>query len=126
MSDLKFSKEHTWVNLDGNTATVGISDFAQKELGDIVFIEFPEVGDEVTQGKSFGTIESVKAVSDLHSPISGKVIEVNELLEDEPEIVNANPQSDGWIIKVELSDSSQVDAMLSEADYATFTKDSNE
>jgi len=120
MSDLKFSKEHTWATVDGNVATVGITDYAQKELGDVVFIELPAEGDNVTKGNSFGTIESVKAVSDLHAPLSGTVKEVNELLDDEPETVNSAPYGDGWILKIELSDTSEIDSMLSENDYSAF------
>jgi len=120
MSGLKFSKEHTWAAVDGDVASVGITDYAQKELGDVVFIELPAEGDSVTKSNSFGTIESVKAVSDLHAPLSGTVTEVNELLDDEPETVNASPYGDGWILKMKLSDASELDSMLSEDDYNAF------
>jgi len=124
MSDLKFSKEHMWVKLDGNIATIGVSDFAQQELGDIVFIELPEEGSEVSKGKSFGTIESVKAVSDLYAPLSGKVVEFNELLDDEPETVNSDPYQAAWILKIELSDTAQTESLISEDNYAKFIEES--
>ncbi|AKS69808.1 glycine cleavage system protein H [Staphylococcus schleiferi] len=116
-SELKYSKEHEWVKVEGQTATIGITDFAQSELGDIVFVELPEVDDELTEGETFGSVESVKTVSELYSPVSGKVIEVNEGLEDEPEAVNESPYEKAWMVKVELSDESQLDALLSAADY---------
>ena len=116
-SELKYSKEHEWVKVEGQTATIGITDFAQSELGDIVFVELPEVEDELTEGETFGSVESVKTVSELYSPVSGKVIEVNEGLEDEPEAVNESPYEKAWMVKVELSDESQLDALLSAADY---------
>ncbi|WP_281185532.1 glycine cleavage system protein GcvH [Staphylococcus schleiferi] len=116
-SELKYSKEHEWVKVEGQTATIGITDFAQSELGDIVFVELPEVEDELTEGETFGSVESVKTVSELYSPVSGKVIEVNEGLEDEPEAVNESPYEKAWMVKVELSDESQLDALLSADDY---------
>ncbi|AKS67626.1 glycine cleavage system protein H [Staphylococcus schleiferi] len=116
-SELKYSKEHEWVKVEGQTATIGITDFAQSELGDIVFVELPEAEDELTEGETFGSVESVKTVSELYSPVSGKVIEVNEGLEDEPEAVNESPYEKAWMVKVELSDESQLDALLSAADY---------
>ena len=116
-SELKYSKEHEWVKVEGQTATIGITDFAQSELGDIVFVELPEAEDELTEGETFGSVESVKTVSELYSPVSGKVIEVNEGLEDEPEAVNESPYEKAWMVKVELSHESQLDALLSAADY---------
>ncbi len=116
-SELKYSKEHEWVKVEGQTATIGITDFAQSELGDIVFVELPEAEDELTEGETFGSVESVKTVSELYSPVLGKVIEVNEGLEDEPEAVNESPYEKAWMVKVELSDESQLDALLSAADY---------
>ncbi len=116
-SELKYSKEHEWVKVEGQTATIGITDFAQSELGDIVFVELPEAEDELNEGETFGSVESVKTVSELYSPVSGKVIEVNEGLEDEPEAVNESPYEKAWMVKVELSDESQLDALLSAADY---------
>ncbi|MDK3778031.1 glycine cleavage system protein GcvH [Staphylococcus pseudintermedius] len=116
-SGLKYSKEHEWVKVEGNTAIIGITDFAQSELGDIVFVELPEVEDELTEGETFGSVESVKTVSELYSPISGKVVAVNENLEDAPEAVNESPYEEAWMVKVELKDESELDALLDAAGY---------
>jgi len=116
-AEYKFSPDHEWVKVDGNVAIIGISDYAQSELGDIVFIDIESDLEEVTAGETFGSIEAVKTVSDLYAPISGKVLEVNPMLEDEPELVNSDPFNDGWLIKVEMSDSSQMDGLLSAEDY---------
>ena len=115
--DFLYTKEHEWISLEGDFATVGITDYAQSELGDIVFIELPEVGTEVRQGEPFGTIEAVKAVSDLFSPISGEVIEVNSSLEDEPEQINSDPYGNGWMIKMKTRDESEVEELLSAGQY---------
>ncbi|GAA0368974.1 glycine cleavage system protein GcvH [Bacillus horti] len=115
--ELKYSEEHEWVRVEGNKAYIGISDFAQSELGDIVFVELPEEGDEVEQDGSFGSVESVKTVSELYSPVSGKVLEVNGNLEDSPELVNEAPYGDGWMIVVEMSDESELDNLMSAEDY---------
>ena len=115
--DLRYSDSHEWVKVDGDIATIGISDYAQHALGDIVYVDMPEVGDEVTAGEDFGAVESVKAASDLISPVSGEVVEVNEALEDEPELVNKDA-FENWIIKVRLSDPAEVDALLDAAAYA--------
>jgi glycine cleavage system H protein len=115
--DLQYTEEHEWIFLDGDIATIGITDYAQGELGDIVFIELPDVDSTVQQMESFGTIEAVKAVSDLFSPVSGKVVEVNEILTDTPETINKDPYGDGWIIKVKLSDQSELDNLLAANDY---------
>ena len=114
---MKFSKDHEWIKVDGNQATIGVSDFAQGELGDVVFVDVESDLEEINAGETFGSIEAVKTVSDLYAPISGKVLEVNEALEDEPELVNKDPHGDGWIIKVECSDLSQLDSLLSTEDY---------
>lgn len=116
-ADLKYTNEHEWVKVDGNTATIGITYYAQGELGDIVFVEPPAVGDKVEQSTVFGTIEAVKAVSDLFSPVSGTVVEINEQLDEMPELVNSDPYGDGWMIKVEMSDASEVEGLLSADDY---------
>jgi glycine cleavage system H protein len=118
---LRFSKEHEWVAVEGGTATIGISDHAQSELGDIVFVELPEVGREVAAGEVIGTIESVKAVSELYSPVSGAVIAVNDALDQAPDAVNREPYGDGWILKVELSDPGEIDALMDHAAYGEFT-----
>ncbi|EIE3648879.1 glycine cleavage system protein GcvH [Staphylococcus pseudintermedius] len=116
-SGLKYSKEHEWVKVEGNTAIIGITDFAQSELGDIVFVELPEVEDELTEGETFGSVESVKTVSELYSPVSGKVVAVNENLEDAPEAVNESPYEEAWMVKVELKDESELDALLDAVGY---------
>ena len=118
LAGLKYSESHEWVKVEGNVAVVGVSDFAQKEMGDITYVDLPEVGDEVVAGEEFGALESVKAASDLFSPVSGEVIEVNEELADTPEKVNEDAYA-SWIIKVEMSDPSQVDALLDAAAYKT-------
>lgn len=122
-SELKYTKEHEWVRLDGNTGTVGITDHAQQSLGDIVFVELPAVGAEVKAAKSFGTVESVKAVSDLYAPISGKVVEVNESLKDSPEQVNSDPHGAAWMVKIELSDAGEVGQLMSADDYEKYVKE---
>jgi len=122
-SSLKYSKEHEWVRVEGNKAHIGISDFAQSELGDIVFVELPSVGDEIVQDNSFGSVESVKTVSELYAPVSGKVVEVNSELEDSPELVNSSPYEQGWMIVVEMDDPSQVDSLLSAEEYENLVKE---
>lgn len=117
--DLKYTKEHEWVRIEGTHATVGITEYAQGELGDIVYVELPEVGSEVEANSPFGTVESVKAVSDLFAPVSGKVLQVNPILEERPEVINADPYEDGWMIVVEMSDPGELDDLLSAEDYAT-------
>jgi glycine cleavage system H protein len=117
-NELKYSEEHEWLKVEeGGRARIGITDFAQSELGDIVFVELPEVGGEVTAGEPFGSVESVKTVSELYAPVSGKVVEVNEALADSPENVNTSPYGDGWMIVVEMSDPSQVDQLLTAEQY---------
>lgn len=115
--DLKYSEDHEWIKVDGNTVTIGITDFAQSELGDIVFVELPEEGDDVSTGDSFGSVESVKTVSELYAPVSGSVVAVNEELEDSPELVNESPYEGAWMLKVELSDESELDNLLDAAGY---------
>ena len=116
--NLKYSREHEWVIVsDEGYAVVGITHFAQDSLGDVVFVELPEVGGEVGQFEKMGEIESVKAVSDLFSPVSGKVVERNDRLLDEPELVNDSPYEDGWMLKVEMDDSSEIDNLLSSSEY---------
>ncbi len=117
LDTLRYADSHEWVKLDGDIATVGITDYAQHALGNIVYVDMPEVGDEVTQGEDFGAVESVKAASDLISPVSGEVVEINEALEDEPELVNKDA-FENWIIKVRVSDPSELDNLLDAAAYA--------
>ncbi|MBI5971866.1 glycine cleavage system protein GcvH [Staphylococcus devriesei] len=116
-SEFKYSKEHEWVKVEGNTATIGITEYAQGELGDIVFVELPDVDDEINEGDTFGSVESVKTVSELYAPVSGKVVETNDELEDSPEFVNESPYEKAWMVKVELSDESQLDELLSADQY---------
>ena len=115
--DLKYTKEHEWLRLDADTATIGITDHAQDQLGDVVYVELPDVGTTVDAGAAFGTVESVKAVSDLFAPVSGEVVEINEAVVDGPELVNSNPMDDGWLIKVRLSEDSEMDALMDAAAY---------
>ncbi|HDE6694965.1 TPA: glycine cleavage system protein GcvH [Staphylococcus aureus] len=117
-NELKYSKEHEWVKVEGNVATIGITEYAQSELGDIVFVELPETDDEINEGDTFGSVESVKTVSELYAPISGKVVEVNEELEDSPEFVNESPYEKAWMVKVEISDESQIEALLTVEKYS--------
>lgn len=116
-NNLKYTKDHEWVIIDGNTATVGITDFAQKELGDIVYVEVESLDQTLDKDEIFGTVEAVKTVSDLFLPLSGEIIEFNENLETNPELVNTDPYGDGWMIKVKISDTSEIDGLLSADDY---------
>lgn len=116
-SELKYTKDHEWVKIDGDIATIGITDFAQGELGDIVYVEVETLDETLEAEEIFGTVEAVKTVSDLFLPLSGEVIEFNESLEDEPEKVNTDPYGDGWMIKLKCSDLSQADSLLSAEDY---------
>ena len=111
-SELKYTKDHEWIKVDGDILTLGITDFAQGELGDIVYVEVETVDETLDADEVFGTVEAVKTVSDLFLPVSGEIIEFNEILEDEPEKVNADPYGDGWMIKIKMSDSSQLDSLL--------------
>ena len=123
-NDLKYSKEHEWARADGNTATVGITTFATESLGDVVFVSLPAVGDEIKQFAKFGEVESVKAVSDLFSPVSGKVVEVNGSTADSPELVNNDTYGDGWLIKVEMSDASELDGLMDSSAYEKLVAES--
>ena|SRR5437868_5464208 len=118
----KYTKEHEWISVEGTAGTVGITDYAQSSLGDIVFVELPKVGDELEAGKIFGSVESVKAVSDLYSPVSGTVTALNEALKDAPEKVNADANST-WMIKLTLKDPAELDKLLSAEEYETFTSE---
>lgn len=116
-SELKYTKDHEWVKIDGDIATVGITDFAQGELGDIVYVEVETIDETLDKDEVFGTVEAVKTVSDLFLPVSGEIIEFNESLEDEPEKVNSDPYGDGWMIKIKIADASQVADLLNDTDY---------
>ncbi|NMB81022.1 MAG: glycine cleavage system protein GcvH [Ignavibacteria bacterium] len=116
-ANLKYTKDHEWIKIEGSTGTIGITDFAQGELGDIVYIDINPDVSEITSGQSFGTIEAVKTVSDMYAPIDGKVIEINKNLNDNPQLVNTDPYGEGWIIKIEILNSAQVNELLSPEDY---------
>lgn len=115
--ELKYTEEHEWVKIEDNIATIGITDFAQGELGDIVYLEIDSLDSEIALNEVFGTVEAVKTVSDLFMPVGGKVIEMNSILEDRPELVNEDPYGEGWIIKIDISDLSEVDSLLSPEEY---------
>ncbi len=117
-ADLKYTKDHEWAKIEGDIAVIGITDYAQGELGDIMYVELPAVGTVVEQGNSFGSIEAVKAASDLFAPLSGEIVEVNENLNDEPEAVNSDPYGEGWIVKIKMNNTEEVDALLSEEEYS--------
>tara|TARA_Y100000996_G_scaffold227913_1_gene179192 strand:+ start:361 stop:738 length:378 start_codon:yes stop_codon:yes gene_type:complete len=116
-NDIKYTKEHEWVSLDGETATIGITDYAQSQLGDIVFVEFPDINSEINQNETFGVIEAVKTVADLFAPVSGEIIEVNSSLEDSPNFINSDPYGSGWIIKVKIKDSNEYNGLMSSDVY---------
>lgn len=115
--DVKYTKEHEWVKVEGEVATVGITDYAQRQLGDVVFVELPEAGAQVEQMKPFGVIEAVKAVSDLFSPVTGEVTEVNSALQSESNLINSDPYGQGWIIKVKVTETKELETLLSPEDY---------
>ncbi len=120
--NLKFSKEHEWVMVEGDVALIGITEFAQSELGDVVYVELPEVGEKIAKDDPFGSVESVKAVSDLFAPVSGAVIEVNDSLPDNPELVNEDSYGDGWMIKVQMSDKEELHDLLAADEYGEFVE----
>lgn len=121
-AELKYTKDHEWIQIEGNVATVGITDFAQGELGDIVYVDVDTLDDTVEEGDVFGSVEAVKTVSDLFMPLSGEVIAFNETLEDEPELVNTDPYGKGWMIKIEISDNSQIEKLLNAEAYHKLVK----
>lgn len=120
--DLHYSKDHEWVRVEGGAAIVGITDYAQDSLGDVVYVELPKVGDQFAANESFGSVESVKAVSEVFSPVSGEISAINESLSDEPEKVNEDPYGNGWMIRVKMTSPGEVDSLLSAAEYEDFTK----
>jgi glycine cleavage system H protein len=121
-SDLRYSEEHEWVSVDGDVATVGISDFAQQQLGDVVFVELPDVGRTVERGAEVAVVESVKAASEIYVPLSGEVVEINDALADEPSKVNESPEADGWFFKMRLNDVAEVNELMDAAAYKAFTE----
>ncbi|MBI1179457.1 MAG: glycine cleavage system protein GcvH [Alphaproteobacteria bacterium] len=120
MSEVRYTKDHEWIRLDGEIAVVGITDYAQNALGDVVYVEVPEPGKAVTAGGEAGVVESVKAASEIYSPVTGEVVEGNEALGDDPALVNSAPMAGGWIFKVKLADPAELDGLMSEADYKAF------
>ena len=124
--NLHYSKDHEWLRVEGETGTVGITDHAQNSLGDVVYVELPKVGDSFGAHESFGSVESVKAVSELYLPVGGEVVEVNESLQDEPESVNTDPYGAGWMVRVQLSNPGEVDGLLTSAEYEDYLKSETE
>ena len=122
MSEIKFSKDHEWVKLDGDTATIGITHYAQEQLGDVVFVELPDVGKKIEQGKELATVESVKAASEVYAPVSGEVVEVNGALTDAPATVNEDALGKGWFAKLKVSDKGQLSALMDEAAYQKYVE----
>ena len=120
MSTFRFTRDHEWVRLDGDLAIVGITDYAQSQLGDVVYVELPEIGHRVEKGKEAAVVESVKAASEVYAPVSGEVAEINQLLTADPATVNADPMGDGWFLSVKLDDPKALDALMDEAAYAAF------
>lgn len=121
--DLKYHKEHTWVKIEGNRALIGITDHAQEELGDIVYVELPERGSESEQDESFGTVESAKAISELFAPVSGRVVDINEDLADQPELINDDPYDSGWLVEIEMNDTSELDSLLTADTYKKYIEE---
>jgi glycine cleavage system H protein len=124
--DLHYSKDHEWVRVDGSIAIVGITDYAQDSLGDVVYVELPKAGEQFAANESFGSVESVKAVSEVFSPVSGEIADINDSLTDEPEKVNTDPYGDGWMLRVKMSAPLEVDSLLTAAEYEDFTKGETE
>jgi len=122
-SDYRYTKEHEWIKVSGETGTIGITDYAQHELGDVVFAELPAVGAKIVAGKSFGTVESVKAVSEIYAPVSGEVVEVNSALANTPELVNSDPHGAGWLIKVKLANPTEASSLMDAAAYQAFVSE---
>ncbi|QQP88889.1 glycine cleavage system protein GcvH [Skermanella sp. TT6] len=120
MSTIKFTKDHEWIRVEGDVATVGISDYAQKQLGDVVFVELPEIGRNVVAGKEAAVVESVKAASEVYAPVAGDVVEVNEALADDPSLVNRDPMGEGWFVKLRLENQSDLDDLMDEAAYQEY------
>ena len=124
--DLKYSREHEWVLVEGNIATVGITDFAQEQLGDVVFVELPAVEDKVIKDEAMGVVESVKAVSDVYAPVSGKVLEINDDLPESPEMINEDPYGDGWIVKIAIADPTDLDDLMTSEAYERYVAEQEE
>ena len=125
MSEVKFSKEHEWIKLDGDTATIGITQHAAEMLGDIVFVELPEIGSSVAKDGNAGVVESTKAASDIYTPVSGEVIENNQSIVDEPAKINANPENEAWFFKLKITNKSEMDSLMNKEEYEKFAKESS-
>jgi glycine cleavage system H protein len=125
MSEVKFSKEHEWIKLDGDTATIGITQHAAEMLGDIVFVELPEIGSSVAKDGNAGVVESTKAASDIYTPVSGEVIENNQSIVDEPAKINANPENEAWFFKLKITNKSEMDSLMNKKEYEKFSKESS-
>lgn len=121
--DLRYTKDHEWIKVEENTATVGITDYAQEQLGDIVFVELPDKGESLKEGETFGAVESVKSVSDCFVPLSGKVLDVNDLLQDSPELINEDCYGEGWMLKLEIEDETSLGEMMSNEEYEKYVKE---
>lgn len=121
--ELLYTEEHEWILVESDIATIGISDHAQSELGDVVFVEFPDIGDTLRAGESFGSVESVKAVSEIYTPVSGEVIEVNEILQDSPELVNEDPYGEGWMVRLQIESPGEVDGLMSAEEYRAYLEE---
>ena len=121
-NDIKYTDDHEWIKIDSNLAVIGITDFAQSELGDIIFVEFPNIGESVNQKDTIGTLEAVKTVADIYSPLSGEIIEINEQLESNPELINEDPYNNGWILKIKINDDNEINSLLSGDDYRKLIK----
>jgi glycine cleavage system H protein len=122
MSELKFTEDHEWIRRDGDAVVIGVTDYAQSQLGDVVFVELPEIGRVVTKGESVAVVESVKAASEVFAPVSGEVVAVNEALSATPDLVNGDPTGEGWFLKLKLSDASELDSLMDEAAYKSFVE----
>lgn len=120
--DSRYAKSHEYIHVEGNIGTIGITDYAQKELGDVVFVELPQVGSQLEMGDELGSIESVKAVSELFSPVTGEVVEINEALADKPDLINSDPYGDGWMVRVKLSTPDEVEELMTSDDYEDYVK----
>ncbi len=120
---LRYTKDHEWVRAEGDEVVFGVTDYAQDQLGDIVYVELPEVGAEITQGEAFGSVEAVKAVADMYSPVTGEVVAVNDTVNDDPAVINSSPYEEGWMVRAKLSDAGQLDDLLSAADYAQLVEE---
>lgn len=121
--DLKYSKEHEWASIEGDVVTVGITDYAQDELGDVVYVELPDEGSETKRDEPFGVVESVKAASDVYAPVSGKIVEVNEVLSESPELVNEDPYGEAWMVKIRVADASELGDLMTPAEYAKYVEE---